>query len=67
MTRQIVWALIDVVAGLLAAGLLASAAVVLLPESYRGPLPLGVLAVVAVVAVAVLRRALGLGRVAPRG
>ena len=66
MSRQVVWALIDVAVGVLAAGLLAPVTVVLLSESYRGPLTLGVLAVVAVAVVAVLRRALGLGRDARR-
>lgn len=67
MARQVVWVLIDVAAGVLVAGLVAPAVMVLLPEPYRGPVTLAGLALVAVAAVGVLRRALGLGRSAPRG
>lgn len=67
MTRQLVWVLIDVAAGVLVAGLAAPAVVVLLPQPYRGPVTLAGLAVVAVALVGALRRAIGWGRPAPRG
>ncbi len=67
MAKQAVWVLIDVAAGVLVAGLVAPAVMVLLPQAYRGPVTLAGLALAAVAAVGVLRRALGLGRPAPRG
>jgi len=61
--RNLPWLLFDFVIGVLAAGLVAPAIIVLLPAGLRGPAALAVVAVLTVVVVSLLRRVTGFGSV----
>ncbi len=61
MIRPVLWLLVDVAVGLVAAGLVSPWAIALVPQPYRGTLALGGLALVCVATVSCGRRILGLG------
>ncbi len=61
MIRPVLWLLVDVAVGLVVAGVVSPWAIALVPQSYRGTLALGGVALVCVAGVSCCRRILGLG------